>query len=64
METRVYVNPMISFFDSNARLLLPFRHGIPVVATPLGAEGFGEGDHIRIGESADAIANHIVELYE
>jgi GT2 family glycosyltransferase len=40
--------------------------GLPVVTTPIGAEGMDlvHGENAMVGDDEEALANHIIELYE
>jgi glycosyltransferase involved in cell wall biosynthesis len=60
----VFVCPVLSGSGVRVKLLEAFAAGIPVVSTPVGAEGLaGENpDHIELAESAEEFAQKLVAL--
>ncbi len=60
----VFVCPILSGSGVRVKLLEAFAAGIPVVSTPVGAEGLaGEAlDHIELAESAEEFAQKLVGL--
>jgi glycosyltransferase involved in cell wall biosynthesis len=64
-ESRVFVAPMRFGAGIKGKILEAMNHGIPVVTTPIGAEGIGlvHGETAMIAENDDAFVDHVVELY-
>ena len=74
-----WVEDLDVILASSVALLAPLRYGagmkgkvtqalsagLPVVTTPVGAEGLGavDGQHILLGETAEELAERVLELY-
>ncbi len=61
-----FVCPILSGSGVRVKLLEAFAAGIPVVSTPLGAEGLAEDNpgHIELADSAEEFARKLVELFD
>ena len=64
-ESRVFVAPMRFGAGIKGKILEAMNHGIPVVTTPVGAEGIGliHGETAMIAEDDDAFVQHVVDLH-
>ena len=62
----LFVCPILRGSGMRVKLLEAFAAGIPVVSTPLGAEGLAErdGEFCALAADAEAFAGHVVELLE
>ncbi len=62
----VFVCPILSGSGMRVKLLEAFAAGIPVVSTPLGAEGLAakDGEICALAEDPDEFARKIVELFD
>ena len=62
----VFVCPILSGSGMRVKLLEAFAAGIPVVSTPLGAEGLAakDGEICALAEDPDQFARKIVELFD
>ena len=62
----VFVCPILSGSGVRVKLLEAFAAGIPVVSTPLGAEGLAnrDGDICALAESPEGFAQHVLQLFE
>ena len=56
--------PLRAGGGTRIKILEAFAHGVPVVSTPVGAEGLeaGDGEHLLLGENAEAFARRCAEL--
>jgi glycosyltransferase involved in cell wall biosynthesis len=56
--TDLAIVPLAAGSGTRIKLLEAFAHGVPVVATPIGAEGIAatHGEHLLLAEGADAFA--------
>jgi len=62
---RVFVAPLRFGAGMKAKVVCAMARGLPVVATPIGAEGiFGNGDGGLVADSAEALADAIVSVHE
>jgi O-antigen biosynthesis protein len=80
VEVRGFVQDLQPLFDSARLSIAPLRYGagvkgkithslawgLPVVTTPIGAEGLGlvDGEHVLIGADPEDLATHIIELLD
>ena len=64
-ESRVFVAPMRFGAGIKGKILEAMNHGIPVVTTPVGAEGIGliHGETAMIAEDEDAFVQHVIDLH-
>lgn len=64
--SRVFVAPLRYGAGVKGKIGQSFEYGLPVVTTPVGAEGFDFGDIAEklIATSAEDLANNILKLYE
>jgi glycosyltransferase involved in cell wall biosynthesis len=61
----IFVCPILSGSGVRVKLLEAFAAGIPVVSTPLGAEGLtGDGGHLALAESAEEFAATLLDLLQ
>ncbi len=62
----LFVCPILRGSGMRVKLLEAFAAGIPVVSTPLGAEGLAEcdGELCALAPDAEGFARHVVELLE
>jgi glycosyltransferase involved in cell wall biosynthesis len=62
---RVFVAPMRFGAGIKGKILEAMNHGIPVVTTPVGAEGIGltHGETAMIAADDDAFVEHVLALY-
>jgi len=62
---RVFVAPMRFGAGIKGKILEAMNHGIPVVTTPVGAEGIGltHGETAMIAADDDAFVEHVIALY-
>lgn len=62
---RISVAPLRVGAGMKGKVGEALSHGLPVVTTPIGAEGMGlvDGREVLIADNADAFANAIVRLY-
>lgn len=62
---RVFVAPVRFGAGLKGKILEAMNHGIPVVTTPIGAEGIGltHRENAMIAEDDNAFVDHVVELY-
>ena len=60
----VAIVPLRAGGGTRIKILEAFAHGVPVVSTPVGAEGLeaGDGEHLLLGEDAEAFAGRCAEL--
>ena len=58
----VYVAPMVSGQGMKHKILEAMAAGLPVVTTPMGTDGIGEGPGIRVGRSSQELADAAVAL--
>jgi glycosyltransferase involved in cell wall biosynthesis len=60
----VAIVPLRAGGGTRIKILEAFAHGVPVVSTPVGAEGLeaGDGEHLLLGEDAEAFARRCAEL--
>jgi glycosyltransferase involved in cell wall biosynthesis len=63
-ETRVFVVPLRFGAGTKGKITVALAHGVPVVTTPIGAEGFGEpiSDALRVCVTPEEFAETVVEL--
>ncbi len=62
---RVFVAPLRFGAGMKAKVVCAMARGLPVVATPIGAEGiFGNGDGGLVADGAEALADAIVSIHE
>jgi len=61
---RVFIAPLL-YGGMKGKIGLALSYGLPVVSTSLGAEGFGlsHGVDVMFGDSAEAFAQSVVEVY-
>jgi glycosyltransferase involved in cell wall biosynthesis len=62
----VFVCPVLSGSGMRVKLLEAFAAGIPVVSTPIGAEGFStkDGEFCRLAEKPADFARAVLELFD
>ena len=60
----VAIVPLRAGGGTRIKLLEAFAHGVPVVSTPIGAEGLeaGDGEHLLLGADAEGFARRCAEL--
>jgi glycosyltransferase involved in cell wall biosynthesis len=66
LEVDVFVNPMLTGTGLKIKVVEAMRHGVAVVSTPIGAEGFEAAapESLLIAEDAEAMVAHCVELLQ
>lgn len=64
-RTRVVVAPLLYGAGLKGKVGEAMAHGVPVVTTPVGAEGFGaiDGTHLIVAEDPATFANRVRDLY-
>ncbi len=64
-KARVFVAPLRYGAGAKGKLLASLARGVPVVATPVAAEGmpFTDGENIVIAKDADEISREVLHLY-
>jgi SAM-dependent methyltransferase len=65
-RARMTVNPLRYGAGVKGKIVESLRHGIPVVTTPIGAEGIGlsNGRDALVGETARELADHAILLFK
>ncbi len=63
-STRTLVAPLTYGAGLKGKVTQALAHGVPVVTTPIGAEGLRavDGEHMMIGESAEELAGHVLSV--
>lgn len=61
-ETAAFVVPLRTGAGMRVKILDAWCWGLPVVSTPIGAEGLDatDGEHLLLAETADAFASHVI----
>lgn len=64
-RSRVFVAPIRFGSGVNGKIGEALAHGLPVVTTSIGAEGWGftEGDQVLVADTPDSFAKAVVDLY-
>lgn len=64
-EVRLSVAPLRYGAGVKGKISHSLAHGVPVVTTPIGAEGMPllDGEHLLVGRTPEEFAAHVVRLY-
>lgn len=64
-RTRVFVAPLRYGAGAKGKIVTAMAHGVPVVASPIAAEGMGfaNGSELKVSETAAQLAEDIVAIY-
>ena len=65
-RVRLFVAPLRYGAGMKGKVGEALAHGLPVVTTPIGAEGIGlrHGDDVLIAEDAEGLARSIIDAYQ
>ncbi|MGD0281181.1 MAG: glycosyltransferase [Dissulfurispiraceae bacterium] len=64
-QCKIYLAPLRYGAGVKGKIIDAMSYGLPIVTTPIGAEGLGvsDGEHMLIANSKDAIVQSVLKLY-